>query len=250
LDPEHGARGSPAGPAVRARYRPADAGPRCAGAQIAGLAGWLLSQSSPALERYLALRQGCARNQLTSGGIMRALTFALALLAAGPAEAATLLHPMFADHAVLQRGQPIPVYGTAKPGADVTLQLGSATVSAHADKDGQWRTTLPAMPAGGPYVLHAASGGETQDVRDVLVGDVFLCTGQSNMALSVRGAANATAEIAAATDTDVRELAVDRVPSPVELTSFKTPVSWKVESPQTAGDFSASCFYFARELRK
>ena len=185
---------------------------------------------------------------------MRALAFglasALASLAAGPVEAATLLHPMFADHAVLQRGQPIPVYGTAKPGADVSVQLGTARLSAHADKDGQWRTTLPAMTAGGPYVLRAASGGDSQDVRDVLVGDVYLCTGQSNMQVSVRGAANATAEIAAATDDQVRELAVDRVPSPVELTTFKTPVSWKVESPQTAGDFSASCFYFARELRK
>jgi sialate O-acetylesterase len=181
---------------------------------------------------------------------MRYLMLAAALLGTAPAEAATLLHPMFADHAVLQRGQPIPVYGTAKPGADVTLQLGNATASAHADKDGQWRATLPAMSAGGPYVLHAASGGDSQDVHDVLVGDVFLCTGQSNMQVSVHGAANAAAEIAAATDTEVRELAVDRVPSPVELTTFQTPVSWKVESPQTAGDFSASCFYFARELRK
>ena len=93
------------------------------------------------------------------------LAFALASLAAGPAEAATLLHPMFADHAVLQRDQPIPVYGTAKPGADVTLQLGNATATAHADKDGQWRATLPAMTAGGPYMLHAASGGDSQDIQ-------------------------------------------------------------------------------------
>lgn len=181
---------------------------------------------------------------------MRYLIFSVALLAAVPAEAASLLHPMFADHAVLQRGQPIPVYGTAKPGADITVTLGSATATARADSGGQWRAALPAMTAGGPYVLHAASGGDSQDVRDVLVGDVFLCTGQSNMQMAVRGAANATAEIAAATDDQVRELAVDRVPSPVELAIFQTPVAWKVELPQTAGDFSASCFYFARELRR
>ena len=106
------------------------------------------------------------------------------------------------------------------------------------------------MPAGGPYALQATSGGDAQEIHDVLVGDVFLCTGQSNMQVSVRYAANATAEIAAATDDQVRELAVDRVPSPVALTTFTSPVAWKVESPQTAGDFSASCFYFARELRK
>jgi sialate O-acetylesterase len=181
---------------------------------------------------------------------MRNLIFLFAVLAAGPAEAASLLHPMFADHAVLQRDRPIPVYGQAKPGADVNLQLGSASASAHADKNGQWRTTLPAMPAGGPYTLRATSGGDVQDIHDVLVGDVFLCTGQSNMQLSVRAAANATFEIAAAKDDQVRELAVDRVPSAVALSTFSSPVSWKVESPQTAGDFSASCFYFARELRK
>ena len=181
---------------------------------------------------------------------MKFLIFALAILATAPAHAASLLHPMFADHAVLQRGAPIPIYGTAKPGAEVSLQLGTATASAHADASGQWRTTLPAVPAGGPYTLRATSGGDAQEIHDVLVGDVFLCTGQSNMQLSVRRAANADSEIAAATDGEVRELAVDRVPSAIALKTFTSPVAWKVESPQTAGDFSASCFFFARELRK
>jgi sialate O-acetylesterase len=181
---------------------------------------------------------------------MRQLIFALALLAAAPAQAQPLLHPMFADHAVVERDQPIPVYGQAAPGADVNLQLNNASASAHADKNGQWRTTLPALPAGGPYTLHVTSGGAAQEIHDLLVGDVFLCTGQSNMQLSVRAAANATFEIAAAKDDQVRELSVDRVPSPVALSTFTSPVSWKVESPQTAGEFSASCFYFARELRK
>lgn len=181
---------------------------------------------------------------------MRALIVAAALAMAGPAQAADLLHPMFADHAVLQRDRPIAVYGSAGPGADVTVQLGAASVTARAGKDGHWQAALPAMRAGGPYMLHVASGTDSQDVRDVLVGDVFLCTGQSNMQMSVRGAANAGAEIAAATDGEVRELSIDRTASPVELAAFQTPVSWKVESPQTAGDFSASCFYFARELRR
>jgi sialate O-acetylesterase len=151
---------------------------------------------------------------------------------------------------VLQRGQPISVYGKATPGAEVTVQLGGASATARAGQDGFWRAALPAMPAGGPYTLHVTSGAQSQDVHDVLVGDVFLCTGQSNMAMSVKGAANANFEIAAATDNQVRELSVDRVASATELETFQTPVSWKVESPQSAGDFSASCFYFARELRK
>jgi sialate O-acetylesterase len=172
------------------------------------------------------------------------------LLAASPALAAPLLHPMFADHAVLQRDQPIPVYGQARPGAEINVRLGSATATARATASGQWNVTLPAITAGGPYTLQVSSAGENQQINDVLVGDVFLCTGQSNMQLSVRRAANAEFEIAAATDGQVRELAVDRVASPTVLTSFSTPVSWKVESPQSAGDFSASCFFFARELRK
>src|SRR3954471_3984282 len=180
---------------------------------------------------------------------MKFAALAFALLAT-PAAAEPLLHPMFVDHAVLQRDQPVRVYGTAPSGTEIRVQLGGASAATRATADGQWNATLPAMPAGGPYILQANGGGQSQQIQDVLVGDVFLCTGQSNMQLSVRRAANADSEIAAATDGQVRELAVDRVASPAQLTRFSTPVSWKVESPQTAGDFSASCFFFARELRK
>ncbi|MFO1247705.1 MAG: sialate O-acetylesterase [Alphaproteobacteria bacterium] len=181
---------------------------------------------------------------------MKFAAFAFALLATSPAVAAPLLHPMFNDHAVLQRDKPIPVYGNAAPGADVSVLIDGASVTAKAGKDGHWRANLPAMHAGGPYTLQVSSGGQIQSISDVLVGDVFLCAGQSNMQLNVRRAGNAEFEIANATDSLVRELAVDRVPSPVRLDSFTSPVSWKVESPQTAGDMSASCFFFARELRK
>jgi sialate O-acetylesterase len=181
---------------------------------------------------------------------MKFAALAFVLLAASPAFADPLLHPMFADHAVLQRDRPIPVYGAASPGADVIVQLGNAKVTARAAANGHWRATLPALAAGGPYTLAASSGAQSQTVSDVLVGDVFLCTGQSNMQLSVRRTNNAESEIAAATDAQVRELAIDRVPSAAPLASFTSPVTWKVESPQTAGDFSGSCFYFARELRK
>jgi sialate O-acetylesterase len=157
---------------------------------------------------------------------------------------------MFADHAVLQRGQPIRIYGQAASGTEVRVELGAQSAVAHAGADNQWTVSLPALAEGGPYTLRASGGGESQQINDVLIGDVFLCTGQSNMQLSVRRAANAEAEIAAATDSQVRELAIDRIASPEQLVSFSTSVSWKVESPQTAGDFSASCFFFAQQLRK
>lgn len=181
---------------------------------------------------------------------MRFMIFVAVLLATVPARAAILLHPMFTDHAVLQRDQPIPLYGQVQPGAKVDIQLGSTNLTIRADNTGHWRAILPAMPAGGPYSIHVTSGAVTQEIQDVLVGDVFLCTGQSNMQLSVRRSTNADFEIASATDGEVRELAIDRIASAVPLTTFATPMSWKVETPQTAGDFSASCFYFARELRK
>ncbi len=183
---------------------------------------------------------------------LAAFAFALpwALLAASPAAAAPLLHPMFQDHAVLQRDQPIRIYGQAPRGAEINIQLGEARSTARASSTGQWSAVLPAMTAGGPHTLQVSGGGESQQVNDVLLGDVFLCTGQSNMALGVRRAANVDAETAAATDGAIRHMSIDRVASPTVLSTFSTPVSWKVTSPQTVGDFSASCFFFARELRK
>jgi sialate O-acetylesterase len=178
------------------------------------------------------------------------LGFLAASLIAAPVAAAPMLHPIFNDHAVLQRDTPIPVYGQAAPGAKVTVHLGQASASALAGRDGVWRVSLPAMKAGGGYTLTASDGHDSQMISDVLVGDVFLCTGQSNMQVTVRRAGNAEAEIAAATDGDVRQLTVGLTASAEKLASFATPVAWHVESPQTAADFSASCFFFARSLRK
>ncbi len=181
---------------------------------------------------------------------MKFLGFVLTILAATPAAAAPLLHPMFQDHAVLQRDQPIRIYGQAPRGAEISVQLGDASASVRASANGQWSATLPAMAAGGPYTIKVTGAGESQTVSDVLLGDVFLCTGQSNMAVSVRRTNNAEAEIAAATDGAIRHMTIDRVASPTLLNVFSGPVSWTVASPQTVGDFSGSCFYFARELRK
>ena len=122
---------------------------------------------------------------------MELAALALALLAAGPAWGSPLLHPMFADHAVLQRGQPIRVYGQAPSGTDIRVQLGNQSATARATADGQWSATLPAMPRRRALCSEASGDGESQQINDVLVGDVFLCTGQSNMQLSVRRAANA-----------------------------------------------------------
>jgi sialate O-acetylesterase len=167
-----------------------------------------------------------------------------------PAPPPGLLHPMFQDHAVLQRGQPIKVYGNAAAGTTVSVSLNSASASATADAGGHWTATLPAMPAGGPYTLTATGGGKSESASDVLVGDVFLCTGQSNMALAQAAAANAALDARGATDSQVRQLNIATDGSITPLSSFANKVSWTVEAPDTVPRFSASCWYFVRELKK
>ena len=167
-----------------------------------------------------------------------------------PAPPPGLLHPMFQDHAVLQRDQPIRVYGNAASGTNVSVTLGAGTASAAADSSGHWTATLPAMPAGGPYTLTATSGGKTETASDVLVGDVFFCTGQSNMALAQAAAGNAAADSRAANDSQIRQLTIANSASTTPLSSFANKVNWTVESPDTVPRFSASCWYMVRELKK
>jgi sialate O-acetylesterase len=178
--------------------------------------------------------------------------FGLCVISVIPVAAqSSLLHPLFSDHAVLQRDQPLRVWGTAPAGETVTLELGANRVATSVDEDGSWSVRLPRLTAGGPYVLSVStSGGGRQRINDVLVGDVFLCSGQSNMEWPVRAAMNVHNEIAAANHPNIRHLTVQRAASPTPLSTFADPVAWQVASPQTVGDWSAVCFYFARELQR
>lgn len=178
----------------------------------------------------------------------------LALAAIHPA-AAGLLHATFQDHAVLQRGTPIPVWGTAKPRARVTVTLAtsaatSARVIARAGTDGEWQATLPALPAGGPYTLTAASSdGTRQTARDILIGDVFLCSGQSNMEYPTRLASDYDQDVNNANDTLIRLFHVQRFRGTAPRTTFGAGARWRVTSPQSVREFSAVCYFFGRALR-
>ncbi len=183
--------------------------------------------------------------------------FALALsvswfvpVAQAQAPRAPLLHALFQDHAVLQRGQPIRVWGDAAPGAQVRVAFAGQRAIARADAAGAWEAALPAMPAGGPHVLTASSGGVTQTVADVLVGDVWLCAGQSNMELQVWRSLDARAEIEGAHAPDIRLFTVPQRGSATPAATFAAPVAWHRVTPGTLRDFSAACFYFARELHR
>jgi sialate O-acetylesterase len=171
-------------------------------------------------------------------------------LAVPAAAEETLLAKTFADHGVLQRDRPIAVWGTAKAGEEVTVTLGSATQRARADATGRWSMTLPAMPAGGPYSLSAHSPTRAQDIGDLLVGDVWLCSGQSNMEWTVRNSLNADWEAAHSANERIRHVTIPRDARVAPRADFDAPLEWKVAGPATTKDFSAVCYYMARELAK
>jgi sialate O-acetylesterase len=162
-----------------------------------------------------------------------------------------LLHSMFLDHAVLQRDQPVSVWGTAAPAQTVTVSFASQNVTTQADTQGRWKATLAAMPAGGPYVLGVhTSSGATQTVNDVLVGDVWLCSGQSNMVLQVHRALDSRSEISGSANDAIRMITIALTSELTPQEEFAAPGQWQVAAPATVPDFSAACFYFARELQK
>jgi sialate O-acetylesterase len=161
-----------------------------------------------------------------------------------------LLNPILADHVVLQRDRPIEVWGKAQPFDEVTVTLASSESTARADANGDWKATLKPMPAGGPYVLVARTrSGQTQGVVDVQVGDVWLCSGQSNMEITVARALNPRTEIWNSANNLLRALTVSYDSSPTPKDVFAAPLEWKVASPKTTGSFSAACYYFARTLQ-
>ena len=154
---------------------------------------------------------------------------------------------LFSEGAVLQRGMPIPVWGIAEPGEKVTVSLVGQSVSTTADSEGHWKIQLPAREAGGPFEMRI-SGNNTLNISDVLVGEVWVCSGQSNMEWPLSKASNAASEIPAADYPNLRGFLVPRGASdePEQNTAGK----WVACSPAKAGGFSAVGYFFGRDLSK
>jgi sialate O-acetylesterase len=161
-----------------------------------------------------------------------------------------LLAEIFTDHAVLQHGEPIRVWGEAGPLETITLNFDSAHVRVEAGADGRWTARLPAHAPGGPYTLNVEAGaGARQTVSDLMVGDVYLCSGQSNMEFVTRYAANAGAVVAASGTDAVRLFNVPRRIADTPQADFEAPPQWRLAAPDTVADFSALCWFFGAEMQ-
>jgi sialate O-acetylesterase len=169
--------------------------------------------------------------------------------------AQTVLPKIFSDHMVLQRQLPIPVWGKSAPGATVTVSLADAQKATTADKDGKWRVELPARPAGGPFTLTVTAGGKTISFKDVLLGDVWMASGQSNMSMPMRpvppytmGVTDYEHEIAAANELNVRFFVVPEEADFPEQTEMHG--DWLESKGAQVCNVSAVAYYFARKVNR
>jgi len=175
---------------------------------------------------------------------------ALVLLGfAAPVAAGITLDPPFADGMVIQRGQPVPVRGTAPGASAVVVGFAGQKKTAPVDGEGRFEIVLSPLGAGPARVLGVrSSNDEVLQVLDVLVGDVWLCSGQSNMGFTVRRSKDAAKEIAAADHPSIRLMTVPRRPRQVPTRDL--PVRWLPCSPKSVPSFSAVGYYFGRELSR
>jgi sialate O-acetylesterase len=181
---------------------------------------------------------------------------ALAFLGAAGLRADVALAPLFADHAVLQQGKLVPVWGRADPGEHVSVSFAGQTVGTTAGEDGNWEVLLLALaPSATGADLVAVGKANTLTCHDVLVGEVWLCSGQSNMQFTVDWPANkafhllnADQEVAAARFPLIRQFEVDRQAAPAPSNAAKG--TWVPCTPATVGRFSAVAYFFARDIHQ
>ena len=151
---------------------------------------------------------------------------------------------------VLQRDHAIPVYGEGTPGARISVRFGTATASATVSPDGRWTTTFPAVPAGGPHDLEVVMADERIHLKNILTGDVWLASGQSNMVWTIGGGVlDKEQEIANAKHEKIRFF---KVPEALAAKPKSTLPGgkWETCSPATAASFSAAAYFFAREINR
>ncbi len=156
---------------------------------------------------------------------------------------------LFSDHVVLQRQKPVPVWGWAKPKEKVTVTLAEQKQIATADASGKWTVKFAPMEAGGPHQLTVTAKSGKLEVNDILMGEVWLCSGQSNMELPVRQADNFKTEKKNANFPQIRHFFVEHEVTMAPQTDLKSG-EWKICNEENVGNFTAVGFFFARELHQ
>jgi sialate O-acetylesterase len=183
----------------------------------------------------------------------KAFLFSLSLATAIPFSSSPRLYAevklpaIFSDHAVLQRDMPVPVWGWADPGEEVTVSIAGQTQKTTADDKGKWRVTLDPLSVGEPLKM-VVEGKNRLERNDILVGEVWLCSGQSNMEWPVSLSTNADLEIAAANHPKIRFARVKGQGSQTPVEDFEG--RWQVCTPQSVAGFSAVGYHFGRELQE
>lgn len=168
------------------------------------------------------------------------------LYISGSLHAEVILPKIFSDNMVLQRNQPIQVWGWAKASESVTVTLNGATAKTKADKNGNWKLSLKAMSHGGPYEL-IVKGKNTITLRNILIGDVWVGSGQSNMEWTIKDTNHAKEEIANANHPQIRLFTVPKAMS-FDVEKDLTGGQWLECNSSTLGDFSAVAYFFGRKL--
>lgn len=163
------------------------------------------------------------------------------------ARAEVRLPKVFGDHMVLQQKQPVAIWGWAAPGEKVVVELGSSRAEAKADDAGKWSLKLQTPEAGGPHELNVVASN-TIKLSDVMIGEVWICSGQSNMEWTVKISNNPDQEIADGKHPNIRMIKVAHNPAPEPQTDIQG--EWQVCSPETVANFSAVGYYFARKLNQ
>jgi len=176
------------------------------------------------------------------------ITAILILFFCGLARAEVRLAHLFTDHLILQRDMPVHIWGWARPDEKIRIIFKEQSLGVTADGKGRWRAALNAEPAGGPYDLKV-QGDNVIILRDVLVGEVWIASGQSNMEMPVEKCNDAAAETAKSDFPLIRQFEVPRTIAlkPADDVGVS---AWKVSGPANTGDFSAAGYFFARKLHQ
>jgi sialate O-acetylesterase len=153
---------------------------------------------------------------------------------------------LFQDHAVLQRGKPVPVWGTADAGEQVTVTFADQSKSTVAGQDGRWSVTLDPLSASATSATLTIAGNNTLTFSDILIGEVWLASGQSNMEWAVKDTYDHALDVPASANLPIRHIKIPRKVSDTPLT--QAGGSWQTASPATAGEFTAVGYYFARDI--